>query len=102
MRTPAFAHAAILILGRPLPATLGDIGKARKPRPTPGQRQVQVILGGSEPVQQHSVPGRRHLRRLLGVGVAETIGIAAEKPAAFAHAPPGPLAVRPDAPFRRR
>jgi hypothetical protein len=31
--------------------------------------------------------------RLLGVGVADTIGIAAEKPAAFAHALPGPLAV---------
>ncbi len=39
------------------------------------------------------VPGRRHPRRLLRVGLADTIRVAAELPAAFAHAPPGPLAV---------
>ena len=35
----------------------------------------------------------RHPRRLLRVGLADTIRVAAELPAAFAHAPPGPLAV---------
>jgi hypothetical protein len=65
----------------------------RKPRPAQGQRQAQVILGGVEPVQQPDVPGRRHPRRLLRVGPANTIRVAAELPAAFAHAPPGPLAV---------
>ena len=59
----------------------------------PGSKAGPVILGGVEPVQQPAVPGRRHPHRLLGVGFAEFIGIAAELPAAFAHAPPGPLAV---------
>ena len=69
------------------------VGAVRKPRPAQGQRQVQVILGGVEPVQQPGVPGRQHPRRLLRVGLADTIRVAAELPAAFAHAPPGPLAV---------
>ena len=64
-----------------------------KPRPAPGQRQAPIILGGVEPVQQIGVPRRQHPRRLLRVGLADTIGVAAELPAAFAHAPPGPLAV---------
>ena len=71
----------------------GAVVAVRKSRPAQGQRQAQVILGGVEPVQQIGVPGRRPPRRLLRVGLAETIRVAAELPAAFAHAPPGPLAV---------
>ena len=69
------------------------VGAVRKPRPAQGQRQAQVILGGVEPVQQPGVPGRQHPRRLLRVGLADTIRVAAELPAAFAHPPPGPLTI---------
>ena len=71
----------------------GAVVAVRKPRPAQGQRQAQVVLGSVEPVQQPGVPNSRHPRRLLRVGLADTTGIAAELPAAFAHAPPGPLAV---------
>ena len=48
------------------------VGAVRKPRPAQGQRQVQ---GGVEPVQQPGVPGRQHPRRLLKVGLADTIRV---------------------------
>ena len=78
------------------------VGAVRKPRPTQGQRQVQVILGGVEPVQQIGVPGRRHPRRLLRVGLAETIRDRCRAAGGICARAARPARGRPDARFRRR